>query len=131
VIDFGTATTFDCISAKREYLGGVIAPGPVISAEALYERTAKLPLVTLSKPAKILGQNTLESIRSGLYHGYRGLVLEIVSQLKKKLGPKTKVFSTGGQAHWILKGLPIAAPFHPYLTLDGLYFLWRDIHKSH
>lgn len=131
VIDFGTATTFDCISNRQEYLGGVIAPGPVISAEALYQRTAKLPLVLLDKPAKILGQNTLESIQSGLYHGYRGLVKEIVAELKKKLGPKTKVFSTGGQAHWILKGMPLVTAFYPHLTLVGLYHLWADIRNSH
>lgn len=131
VIDFGTATTFDCISNRQEYLGGVIAPGPVISAEALYQRTAKLPLVLLDKPARILGQNTLESIQSGLYHGYRGLVKEIVAELKKELGPQTKVFSTGGQAHWILKGMSLVTAFYPHLTLSGLYHLWTDIRNSH
>lgn len=129
VIDFGTATTFDCISKKKEYLGGVIAPGPAISAEALHKKTAQLPLVELYQPVKILGQNTLESIRAGLYFGYRGLVVEIVRQLKKKLGPRTKVFSTGGQAHWILKGLPHVDKNYPHLTLWGLYFWWRDTQK--
>lgn len=128
VIDFGTATTFDCVSRKAEYLGGVIAPGPVISAEALYQKTAKLPFVLLEKPVKILGRNTLESIQSGLYHGYRGLVLEITRLLKKKLGAGTKVMATGGQAHWILKGLPVVDRHVPHLTLMGLYYMWRDIH---
>lgn len=128
VIDFGTATTFDCVSAKGEYLGGVIAPGPVISAEALYERTAKLPQVTLDRPAKILGQNTLESIQAGLYHGYRGLVKEIVARLKQHLGGRPAVFATGGQAHWILKDLGVPVRSVPSLTLVGLYYLWKDIY---
>lgn len=130
VIDFGTATTFDCVNARAEYLGGVIAPGPVISAEALYNKTAKLPLVLLDKPAQILGRNTMESIRSGLYHGYRGLVKEIVLQLKKRLGSNTKVFATGGQAHWILKGVSGVDRVVPHLTLLGLYFYWKDFENN-
>lgn len=127
VIDFGTATTFDCVSKKGEYLGGVIAPGPVISAEALYQKTAKLPMVLLEKPAKILGQNTLESIQSGLYHGYRGLVKEIVKQLQKNLGGKVSVLTTGGQAHWILKGTHLLEKNVPLLTHLGLYYYWEDL----
>lgn len=130
VVDFGTATTFDCVTARGEYLGGVIAPGPVISAEALYQKTAKLPLVLLKKPAVILGQTTLGSIQSGLYHGYRGLVKEIIFHLQKKMGPRTHVFSTGGQAHWILKGLGIIDENIPDLTLVGLYFIWQDLHSK-
>jgi type III pantothenate kinase len=126
VVDFGTATTFDCVSERGEYLGGVIAPGPVISAEALYERTAKLPKVVLKKPALILGRDTISSIESGLYHGYRGLVKEIVLQLKKKLGKNTRVFATGGQAQWILRGLPVVDHFDEFLTLKGLFYLWQD-----
>ncbi|MCG3205459.1 MAG: Type III pantothenate kinase [Elusimicrobia bacterium] len=130
VIDFGTATTFDCVTAKGVYLGGVIAPGPVISAEALYERTAKLPHVILKKSAGILGRNTLESIRAGLYHGYRGLVKEIVLNLKRRMGPATHVFATGGQAHWILKGVGCVDRMVPHLTLLGLYHLWQDSQKT-
>lgn len=126
VIDFGTATTFDCITKKGAYLGGVIAPGPVISAEALYAKTSKLPMVLLKKPVSILGRNTLESIQAGLYHGYRGLVQEIVAQLKMKMGPRTFVMATGGQAHWILKGAKGVDKFVPQLTLHGLFYLWRD-----
>lgn len=130
VIDFGTATTFDCISSDKEYLGGVIAPGPVISAEALYQRTAKLPYVVLNKPARILGRNTEESIQSGLYNGYRGLVKEIVVQLKSVMGSRTKVLATGGQARWILKGLSLVDKYDPHLTLLGLYCLWKDISRG-
>lgn len=129
VIDFGTATTFDCVTAKGSYLGGVIAPGPVISAEALYQRTAKLPLVLLKEPASILGRNTLESIEAGLYHGYRGLVKEIVTKLKEKMGSKTKVMATGGQAHWILKGITLVDRHVPHLTLLGLFHMWHDSHE--
>ncbi len=126
VLDFGTATTFDCVTARREYIGGVIAPGPVISAEALYTRTAKLPLVLLEKPAQPLGRNTRESIRAGLYHGYRGLVKEIVFQLKKKLGSTTKVLATGGQAKWILKDVGVVDKHESHLTLFGLKLMWQD-----
>ena len=126
VIDFGTATTFDCLSRRGEYLGGVIAPGPVISAEALYRRTAKLPMVLLENPVDILGKNTLESMKAGLYHGYRGLVKEIVAQLKRRLGGTVRVYTTGGQAKWILKGLPGIDRHVPHLTLAGLYHLWQD-----
>lgn len=130
VVDFGTATTFDCVAKGGKYLGGVIAPGPVISAEALFARTSKLPQVVLDKPAKILGRNTQEAIKSGLYHGYRGLVVEIVEQLKKKMGQQTKVIATGGQARWLLKGLPLVDQYEPYLTLMGLVYYWKDQLKS-
>lgn len=130
VVDFGTATTFDCITARKEYLGGVIAPGPVISAEALYQRTAKLPLVVLKKPARIVGRNTLESIQAGLYHGYRGLVKEILSQLIRKFGARTHVFATGGQAGWILNGLDVIHHHVPLLTHQGIFHVWNDGLKS-
>jgi type III pantothenate kinase len=131
VIDFGTATTFDCVSRRGEYMGGVIAPGPAIAAEALFRRTAKLPMVYLEEPADILGKNTLESIRAGLYHGYRGLVKEVVARLKSRLegrgrGGRVRVFTTGGQAAWILRGVPGVDRHVPHLTLSGLYHLWTD-----
>lgn len=130
VVDFGTATTFDCITKKGEYIGGVIAPGPVIAAEALYQRTAKLPRVLLTKPAFILGHDTKTSIEAGLYHGYRGLVQEIVKQLKKKLGAHTYVFATGGQSKWILKDLSCIDRHVSYLTLLGLSYLWLDFNAN-
>lgn len=126
VIDFGTATTFDCVSEKGEYLGGVIAPGPVISAQALHQRTAKLPRVRLEKPAHVLGLSTLECIQAGLYHGYRGLVREIVQRLKEKMGPNCRVWATGGQARWILKGLPEAGRYDANITLWGAALVWQD-----
>ena len=130
VLDFGTATTFDCVTSQHVYIGGVIAPGPMISAEALYARTAKLPLVLLDRPAQPLGRDTRSSIQAGLYHGYRGLVKEIVSQLKKKLGARTQVLATGGQAKWILKDLGVVDKHEPHLTLFGLKLIWQDTFKE-
>lgn len=126
IVDFGTATTFDCVSSRDEYLGGVIAPGPALSAQALYRWTEKLPYVYLRKPVRILGQTTVDSIRAGLYYGYRGLVKEIVKQLKRVMGPRTLVLATGGQAGWVLRGLDCIDRIIPHLTLIGLYHLWKD-----
>ncbi len=91
IVDFGTATTFDAISAAGEYLGGVIAPGIGISADALFERTARLPRVDIRKPARVIGTNTVGSIQSGLYYGYLGLVDAILERMLADLGSETKV----------------------------------------
>ena len=96
IIDYGTATTFDAISDKGEYLGGAIAPGFGITLEALTERTAKLPRVEPKMPQNIIGKNTTNSIQAGMFFGYRGLVKEILENMKKELGPKTKIVATGG-----------------------------------
>src|SRR6202142_3999864 len=98
IVDFGTATTFDCVSPKGEYLGGAICPGIGISADALFERTARLPRVDIRKPAQIIGSNTVGSLQSGLYYGYLGLVDGILELLVKELGNETKVIATGGLA---------------------------------
>src|SRR6478609_2825788 len=91
VVDFGTATTFDAVSAKGEYMGGVIAPGIGISAQALFEHTARLPLVDIRRPAKLIGTNTVGSIQSGMFFGYLGLVDGILERLIGELGPDTRV----------------------------------------
>ncbi|MED5579705.1 MAG: type III pantothenate kinase [Nitrospinota bacterium] len=96
IIDYGTATTFDAISDKGEYLGGAIAPGFGITLEALTERTAKLPRVEPKMPKNIIGKNTTSSIQAGMFFGYRGLVKEILEKMKKELGTETKVIATGG-----------------------------------
>ena len=96
IIDYGTATTFDAISDKGEYLGGAIAPGFGITLEALTERTAKLPRVEPKMPKNIIGKNTTNSIQAGMFFGYRGLVKEILEKMKKELGTETKVIATGG-----------------------------------
>src|SRR6516225_1639925 len=101
VVDFGTATTFDAISRKGEYMGGVIAPGIGISAQALFEHTARLPRVDIRKPSKVIGTNTVACIQSGLFFGYLGLVDGVLERLVAEMGPDTKVVATGGLASLI------------------------------
>jgi type III pantothenate kinase len=125
VVDFGTATTFDAISAKGEYLGGVIAPGPGISAEALFKRTARLPRVEIRAPSKVIGTSTVGSIQSGLYFGYIGLVDGILEHMIQELGSNTVVVATGGYASLIGSGVHLIQHIDPELTLEGL----RLIHE--
>ena len=123
VVDFGTATTFDAVSAKGEYLGGVIAPGIGISAEALFMRTARLPRVDIRKTSKVIGTNTVGSMQSGLYHGYIGLVDGILERVLNELG-KARVIATGGLAPLIGKGSKFITEIDDMLTLEGLRIIW-------
>jgi len=123
-VDFGTATTFDCVTAKGEYQGGVICPGIGISADALFGRTARLPRVDIRKPARIIGTNTVASLQSGLYYGYLGLVDGILERLLPELG-KAKVIATGGLASLIGKGSKYIEEIDDFLTLDGLRIIWE------
>jgi type III pantothenate kinase len=125
IVDFGTATTFDCVSAKGEYLGGVICPGIGISADALFERTARLPRVEIRKPARVIGSNTVGSLQSGLYYGYLGLVDGILELLLAELGQETSVIATGGLGPMIGTGSKYIKNVDDSLTLEGLRIIWE------
>ena len=124
VVDFGTATTFDAISKEGDYLGGAIAPGIGIAAEALFLRTAKLPRVDLQRPPHAIGRNTVHAMQSGLLFGYASLVEGMVKRFRQELGNETKVIATGGLAEVIARETEVIEIIAPWLTLDGLRIIW-------
>lgn len=123
VVDFGTATTFDCVSAKGEYVGGVIAPGIQIGADALSARAAKLPRVEIAKPERVIGRNTLTAMQSGIVYGYVGLVDGVVTRLRDEMGVPCKVVATGGLSRLIAPMTKAVDEVLPALTLEGLRLL--------
>ncbi|MFA4967055.1 MAG: type III pantothenate kinase [Candidatus Margulisiibacteriota bacterium] len=126
VIDFGTATTFDLISKKGEYLGGAIAPGIGLSKEVLHTATAKLPLIEIKPPKNIIGNSTVEAMRSGLVYGYASLVEGMISRFKNKIGRRAKVVATGGYAKLIAKYARGIDIIDIDLTLKGLNIIYRE-----
>ena len=124
VVDFGTATTFDAISSEGEYLGGAIAPGLDIAADALFHRAAKLPRVELARPTAAIGRNTVEAVQSGMIFGYVGLVEGMVKRFKDELGQNTKVIGTGDLVGLIAAETTVIEILAPWLTLDGLQIIW-------
>lgn len=125
VVDFGTAITFDPVSANGEYLGGLIAPGVEISLEALTERAAKLPKVDLAAPREVIGKSTVEALRSGVIYGFAGLVDGILERIGREMGPDLRTIATGGQAHVIVLFCDGVSQIDDLLTLTGL----RLIHE--
>ncbi len=133
VVDMGTATTFDVISKKGEYVGGAIAPGLGISAEALFSRAARLSRIDIKKPAKVIGTNTVDHMQIGLYYGYIGLVDGILERMIAELGPETKTVATGGLASLIAGDSKYLAEVDDMLTLNGLRIIYErnlDRHRK-
>jgi len=124
VVDFGTATTLDAISAKGEYLGGAICPGVQISADALFQRAARLPRIDVRKPARIIGQTTVGAMESGLFYGYVGMVEGLVRRMTDELGGDAMAVATGGLASVISPEIPSIKHVDPDLTLHGLRIVW-------
>src|SRR5438132_938096 len=130
VVDFGTATTFDAINSRGEYLGGVITPGITISADALFERAAKLPRVEIKRPRKVVGSATVEAMQSGLYHGYVGLVDGILKRMIDEVGGTPHVIATGGLAPLIATGSEFIEQVDETLTLEGLRLVYERTKKN-
>ena len=125
VVNFGTATRFEVISARGEYLGGAISPGLGISADALFSHAARLSRVDIKRPSKVIGTNTITHLQSGLYYGYNGLVDGILERMIAELGAKPRVIACGGLAHMIAEGSRFITDIDDMLTLDGLLILFE------
>lgn len=125
IVDFGTATTFDAVSASGEYVGGAIFPGVEISLEALYKRTAKLPRVDMALPDKVIGRSTVESIQGGMAYGFMGMIDGIVAKMRAELGGECRVIGTGGLLNIIVDKAGAIDAIDPFLTLEGLRIIFE------
>ena len=125
VVDFGTATTFNAINSKGEYMGGAITPGIMISSEALFSRTAKLPRVDIKRPSRVIGSSTVTAMQSGLYYGYVGLVDGVLGKMIEEIGAQPRVIATGGLAPLIATGSKFIELVDETLTLEGLRLVYE------
>jgi type III pantothenate kinase len=130
VADLGTATTFDAITVKGEYLGGVICPGPQIAADALFQRAARLPRVDVQKPKTVIGRTTVHAIEAGLFYGYLGMVEGLVRRISDELGGRPISIATGGLAPLIVPETKVFHAMEPDITLQGLRIIWERNRRS-
>jgi type III pantothenate kinase len=128
VCDFGTATTLDAVTARGEYLGGAICPGITISADALFQRAARLPRIDVRKPARVVGRTTVEAMESGLFYGYVGMVEGLVRRMSEELGGTAVCVATGGLAEVMAPEIPLIEHVDVDLTLRGLRIVWDRSH---
>ena len=130
VVDFGTSTNFDVVSADAEYVGGVLAPGIETSMDALFERAARLRKIDFVEPGSVIGKTTVAALQSGLVYGFAGQVDGIVSKIREELGTDARAIATGGLAELIFPHSTTLARVDPFLTLDGLRLVWQRNHDA-
>jgi type III pantothenate kinase len=130
VVDFGTATTLDCVSEAGEYLGGVIVPGILVSLDGLLSRAAKLTRIEVAEPPRVLGRNTTHALQSGIVFGYASMVDGLIERLTEELGTQMAIFATGGLASLVAKHTKYVKDVCPELTLEGLRLIYERNHRS-